>query len=252
MKVLYIVCEDGAAYQGHEMYLMERLKVEGDQWDVHKPWEAPLPSPEAVVAEYDAVLIPGSHRMVYENLDWFQGVIDIIRCCARPDAAMLAACGKQKPPKIVGVCFGCQIIGHALGGRVGKNVTSSFEYGVESVTLQNLDNLPWARPLVESRIQQLGLIVVHGQSVLALPSGARCIGSSQSNPNEIFMYSDNILAFQPHPELNGDVVTRVFEPNIVQEGEVTAERVEVAREQFRQPRRDGLAIEAIGNFLYRN
>ena len=66
--------------------------------------------PEQAIRAYDAFVITGSRFNVRDDLDWYHSLIELIRLAASsPDARMY------------GGCFGAQIIGHALGGRVDLN-----------------------------------------------------------------------------------------------------------------------------------
>src|SRR5690606_39543798 len=59
-------------------------------------------------SDCDAYLSTGSSFSVYENVPWIHQLADFVRTLA-----------DQRIPYI-GICFGHQMIGHALGGKVGK------------------------------------------------------------------------------------------------------------------------------------
>ena len=73
-----------------------------------------LPAPDA----FDAWLIPGSKYGVYDDLPWIEPLKGFIR-----DAA-------EQQRRMVGVCFGHQIIAEALGGKVEK-AAQGFRVGME-------------------------------------------------------------------------------------------------------------------------
>ncbi len=73
-----------------------------------------LPAPDAC----EAWLIPGSRHGVYDDLPWIEPLKRFIR-----DAA-------EQQHRMVGVCFGHQIIAEALGGKVEK-AAQGFRVGME-------------------------------------------------------------------------------------------------------------------------
>ena len=67
------------------------------------------------VDEVDAYLITGSKSSVYDDKPWIATLMDLVRTL---DA---------RKKKVVGICFGHQIVAHALGGKTAK---SSKGWGV--------------------------------------------------------------------------------------------------------------------------
>ena len=61
------------------------------------------------IDEVDAYLITGSKSSVYEEKAWIARLMDFVREL------------HAREKKIVGICFGHQIIAHALGGKTEKS-----------------------------------------------------------------------------------------------------------------------------------
>ena len=59
---------------------------------------------------YDVIFIGGSHYSAYEDLPWISTLMDVL--------PQYAATGRVR---LVGLCFGHQLLARALGGSVGKN-----------------------------------------------------------------------------------------------------------------------------------
>ncbi|KAI0325131.1 class I glutamine amidotransferase-like protein [Cubamyces sp. BRFM 1775] len=79
------------------------------------------------VDQYDAVLLTGSAASAYENLDWINKLVDYVRFLS-----------KDKPQiRLIGICFGHQIIARALGGECVPN-DGKWEIGVTEIDLTEI------------------------------------------------------------------------------------------------------------------
>jgi GMP synthase (glutamine-hydrolysing) len=118
------------------------------------------PLPDAALVR--AVVVTGSGAMVTDGSGWIEATAAWLRGAAERGLPML------------GICFGHQLLAHALGGRVDDNPN-----GIEVGTVQ-VDWMPAARGdwLLEGLPEQTPLQVSHRQSVLSLPPGARWLARS--------------------------------------------------------------------------
>lgn len=143
---------------------------------------AELPAPTGL-------LISGSVHSVYENSDWMVALARLIRDVH----------ANQVP--ILGICFGHQILAHALGGQVSR-LPLNREFGCQPVYLtpQGLTH-PWLRdfPSGSSTLQS------HQDHVATLPPGAQGLGSSSTTEHQIFSLG-NALGVQFHPEYTPDTL----------------------------------------------
>ena len=95
---------------------------------------------------------------------------------------------------ILGICYGMQLIGHALGGRVGGG--ERREYGKAS--LKVLD----AEDLFSGLEQELIVWMSHGDSVQDAPPGFTVVAKTENTP--IAAMSDSkrrLYGMQFHPEV---------------------------------------------------
>lgn len=100
---------------------------------------------------------------------------------------------------VLGICFGHQLLGQALGGLVKKNPCGR-EMG--SVELDVLDH----DPLLGSG-PRLVVNMSHQDSVVELPPGARVLGRTSREPHAAVRFAETAWGLQFHPEFDGAVMT---------------------------------------------
>ena len=142
-----------------------------------------------------AVVITGSHSMVTDRLEWSERAADWLR----------GAASRRIPT--LGICYGHQLLAHALGGEVGEN-PRGLEYGTFEVSL-----LDAARgdPLLGGLGSPLQVQLCHVQSVLRLPAGAVPLVSDAQGAHHAFRMGDTTWGVQFHPEFNAGVVRAYIE-----------------------------------------
>lgn len=138
------------------------------------------PDPSA----FDAVLVTGSAAGVYDPLPWIASLIGFLRALP-PDR------------KLIGLCFGHQIMAEAYGGRAEKSERGwglgLHRYDIHAPAPFMDDPAPIAVP------------VSHQDQVTRLPAAARVIGGNAHCPNGVLAYADRAaLSFQCHPEFAPD------------------------------------------------
>ncbi len=133
--------------------------------------------------ECDAWVLTGSQAGAYDDDAWIRRLELYIRELA----------GQQK--KLIGICFGHQLIAQALGGKVEK---SARGWGVGVMTSEIFLHKDWMRPSQ----QRFSLLVSHQDQVIELPPGAERLAGNEFCPNSSYLLNDHILTFQGHPEFN--------------------------------------------------
>ena len=148
---------------------------------------APLPEPGG----FAGVVLTGSAALVTDREGWSE----------RAAAWLPSALASGIP--LLGICYGHQLLAHALGGRVGSNPRGR-EMGTIEVDLGPAraagDELLGGLP-ERARVQ-----ASHVESVLELPRGAVCLGSSRDDPYHAFRVGDAAWGVQFHPEFDADVM----------------------------------------------
>ena len=96
---------------------------------------------------------------------------------------------------VLGICYGAQLISHAMGGKVEK--ADSREYG--RAHLQTVDT---TNPLFRGFEQHSQVWMSHGDTITAIPDGFQVIGSTKDVKNAAFSLTPG-----PSPIGKGSIYT---------------------------------------------
>ena len=150
--------------------------------------------------ECDAWVCTGSKYSVYEKHAWVDEL-----------SAFIRSTRNEKP--YVGICFGHQMLAHAMGGEVAK---AQQGWGVGVLPLQILKKEPWMEPpLPQVRIQHM-----HQDQVQRLPKDAVLLGNSPHCEVGMFRIGETMLGIEGHPEFTveyGSALIRARRPQIGEE-----------------------------------
>jgi len=133
------------------------------------------------VIDCDAYIITGSKHSVYDDLPWIAPLVEFLR-------EVLA----QKR-KIIGVCFGHQLMAHFFGGRVAP-ADVGWGVGVRGAAVVNRQ--PW----MAGSPKQIRLLASHKDQVAELPPAAELYLSSDFCPYAGFTLGNQVITVQGHPE----------------------------------------------------
>ncbi|GHD34333.1 glutamine amidotransferase-related protein [Halioglobus pacificus] len=135
----------------------------------------------AEIDEVDAYLITGSKSSVYEDKPWIHRLIEFVR---ELDA---------RKKKIVGICFGHQLVAQALGGLTEK---SPKGWGVGLHTHEFDSSPDWH----DGGSAAFKVLVSHQDQVVRNAEGGQTLAGSEFCENAVVQVGDHILTFQGHPE----------------------------------------------------
>ena len=154
------------------------------QVDVHTGQELPDP------AKVSSAVITGSIAMVSHREDWSE----------RTANWLLTALDASLP--VLGVCYGHQLLAHALGGIVGPN-PNGREMGTKIVETEpeHANDRLFADYPSSFKAQ-----TSHLESVLELPACATKLGHTALDENHVARFTDTSWGVQYHPEFSADVM----------------------------------------------
>lgn len=166
---------------------------------------------------YQAVILTGSRSDAFGDEPWVQTLRDHVS--ARLDAGQ----------KLVGICFGHQLIAHCLGAPVGR---APQGWGVGRTVYE------WLGPTEVTQGQRdITLLASHQDQVLALPAGAKLLARNAHCPVAAYAVGEQVLCVQPHPEFDADYSAYLLETRRERYGPELYERSIAAL----RPEHDGLA-----------
>lgn len=136
------------------------------------------------------VVVTGSHAMVSHREPW-----------SETTAAWLTQLVARNTP-VLGICYGHQLLAHALGGEAGDHPQGA-EVGTVTVTL---GDAAATDPLLGGMPAQFPANVVHWQSALRLPEGAVLLAGNTHEPVQAFRVGESAWGVQFHPEFDGEAM----------------------------------------------
>lgn len=143
----------------------------------------------ASIDEVDSYLITGSKSSVYDPEPWIEPLKGFINQL------------HDAKKKLVGICFGHQIIAEALGGKTEK-AAQGWCVGVQYAQLNEVAGAYGLEG------QSFAIISSHQDQVTVLAKDAEVLASTPSCPVSAMGIGQHILTFQGHPE---------FEPAFMQQ-----------------------------------
>ncbi|RPA86731.1 putative class I glutamine amidotransferase [Ascobolus immersus RN42] len=144
----------------------------------------------------DAILISGSHANAFDNTVWIERLVEFTK----------EALAKKK--KVVGVCFGHQIVSRALGGKVQRN-EQGWEVAVTEVDLTEEGKRVFGVDKMLMHQMHRDMVPelpppLDGQEVQLLASTNRCKIQGMYVPGRF-------ITVQGHPEFTAEIVSEMVE-----------------------------------------
>lgn len=146
--------------------------------------------PELEPERFAALIVTGSASSVTERAPWM----------LRAESLLRAALAAEVP--VFGLCFGHQLLGQALGGRVAPNPRGR-EMGTVALDVSVSDLLLGAAS------RRFLVNTTHVDSVVELPPHAVVLASTGLEPNAAIRFGERAWGVQFHPEFD-DAVMREY------------------------------------------
>jgi GMP synthase-like glutamine amidotransferase len=183
-----------------------------------------LPSDPAAC---DAWICPGSRHSVYDDLPWIPRLAGFVRDV------------RDAGTPFVGICFGHQMLAHALGGRVAR-AASGWGAGTRRLVVDSPQ--PWMEPPAE----KLALHFMHQDQVQLLPSGGTVLGRADHCPVALMAVGGSMVGMQPHPEFPAAYVDALLAARVARIGD---DEVAAARAGLVQPTDEATVARWIARFV---
>ncbi len=158
----------------------------------------------ASVSDFDGYIIMGSYSGAYDRDLWIYDLGNFIKDTY-----------DNSDRKIVGICFGHQMIGQALGGKVIK--ADGWGIGCLPISFSQ-GKFPLQLP------EKLNLLFSHGDQIVTLPANTSVLASSQHCPNAMISLENRILGLQAHPEFTVEFITKLIHKHTPHFGIETARK----------------------------
>lgn len=175
------------------------------QIDVYR--QQPLPEAKNLAG----IVITGSAAMVSAREEWSELT------------AQWLAQAVQKGIPVLGVCYGHQLLAHALGGRAGPNPAGRQIGTVTAQLMGSSEN----DPLLEHLPKTFAVQTSHSEAVLELPPGAERLATSPLDENFVIRFAENVWGVQFHPEFSRPVMSEYirYRADALREEKLNPERL---------------------------
>jgi GMP synthase-like glutamine amidotransferase len=175
----------------------------------------------------DVYICTGSKSSVYDGDEWITQLKDFVLAISHSKACF------------IGVCFGHQILGEALGGHVNKSEVG-WCVGVHAVEIVQLE--PWMVP-AQARAN---VLMMCQDQVLQLPPGAELLARTSDCPHAMFRVGSNMLGIQGHPEFSKEYNQALMELRVERIGEL---KVKQGIDSLTQPLDSETFARWVSNFI---
>ena len=189
MKAAILQCDDVLEkFQevfGNYPAMIERMFDQNEEKIIFDTYDCQKGALPPDINAYDFYITTGSKASVYDGLAW---VDDLVRFIQTLD--------KHKK-KLIGICFGHELIAVALDVAVEK---SDKGWGIGMASNQMISHPAW----MQEKPKELNILVSHQDQIVELTDDAMVIAGSDFCPYFMVQWNEHFLSIQGHPEWSND------------------------------------------------
>ena len=175
----------------------------------------------------DAWIITGSPAACYDQEEWIIKLIEFTKNCHKVHK------------KLLGICFGHQLIARALGGKV-ENSHTGWCVGIREFSIYA--RVSW---MVDAPAT-CSLIFSHQDQVLELPKDSQLLAGDSLCPYQVYAIGDHIFSIQGHPEFTREYAKSRYDARLENIGE---QKYKDAIQSLDKPMDDNLFGEWLNIFF---
>ncbi|KAK4337622.1 hypothetical protein RND71_042109 [Anisodus tanguticus] len=219
-------------YGGYFNVFVEAFGEElGEKWDLFRVVDGEFPDMDELI-NYEGFVVSGSPFDAYGNEHW------ILKLCLLLQTLYLM----QK--KVLGICFGHQVLCRALGGKVGK-ANNGWDIGLRKLSIvKDFSTHIFLSDLELEIPPALSIIECHQDEVWEVPKGAEIVAISEKTNVEMFTMGDHILGIQGHPEYTKDILYNLID-RLLSSGSIESGFAEDAKYKLYKAEPDRKCLERI-------
>ncbi len=181
----------------------------------------------ADIDDFDCYITTGSKASAYDDAPWIARLIDFVSTL------------DQQRKKLIGICFGHQIIALALGHEVRK---SDKGWGIGIASNRVIATPDW----MSTPATTINILVSHQDQVMSVPADAIVIAESDFCPYFVVQWNHHFLSIQGHPEWNNAYSAALID---ARRNIIPARRVNEALRSLRQQPDNALWVSWMIDFI---
>lgn len=187
-----LISEDDPSIEDYEVQYTRVLRHGGYKGEIrHYETEAKNELPSDVKPG-DTILIGGSKLNAWEDDEFTNGLVQFVQNMLKVDGV-----------KLIGLCYGHQLIARALGANTGRA-------GFWELCSKKIKFTEEGREFFSEVDETHGLMQVHRDQVFEVPEGATLLMSSDVCPVQAYYRKGKYLCMQGHPEFTAEIVHSIL------------------------------------------
>ncbi|KAJ6832587.1 gamma-glutamyl peptidase 5-like [Iris pallida] len=219
-----LLCADDSEYVkkkygGYFQVFVGLLGEDGETWDLFRVVNGELPNDEDIDA-YDGFVVTGSCSDAHGDDVW---ILDLVRLLRRLDSMR---------KKVLGICFGHQILSRALGGKTGR-ASKGWDIGVTCIHPSPSNKLLSSLCIPS----HLLIIECHRDEVWEPPPHAEVLARSDRTGVEMFRYGEHMMGIQGHPEYTKDILVNLID-RLLRHKHIQTSQAEAAKASLKEKEPD--------------